>query len=151
MIDCGERNGLSPLSSPDAGKVFEAGIWEWGTPLRRPGSRSLEDEDGDRGQSATSGSEEIFDVALGADLIYDTDLIPLLVSTIHTLFTAHQIKEFVISATLRNKDTFQAFLDACETSKLKTERIAFETPPPEEQTGFFHSTLIPISMYRITK
>lgn len=45
--------------------------------------------------------------------IYDTDLIPLLLSTVTDLFEKYRIKEFIISATLRNQDTFQAFLAAC--------------------------------------
>ncbi|KAL4897439.1 putative methyltransferase-domain-containing protein [Aspergillus ambiguus] len=128
MEDSARRNGVA--ARDDGGGVFEAGIWEWGTAL------------GD--------DREEFDVALGADLIYDTDLVPLLVQTIRTLFTTHRIKQFVIAATLRNQDTFQAFLDACGNNQLKTERIDYTSPPPQEQTGFFHSHLIPIAMYRIT-
>ncbi|GES57783.1 protein-lysine N-methyltransferase [Aspergillus terreus] len=142
MEDCARRNGVAAAESDSGtapagdGEVFESGIWEWGTPL----GRRDEDE-----------RENVFDVALGADLIYDTDLVPLLVETIRTLFTTHQIQQFIIAATLRNQDTFQTFLDACETSQLLTQRIDYSSPPPEEQTGFFHSHLIPISMYRITK
>ncbi|KAL5358934.1 putative methyltransferase-domain-containing protein [Aspergillus floccosus] len=134
MEDCARRNGVDAPAGD--GGVFEAGIWEWGTPLSR------RDE---------SEKEAVFDVALGADLIYDTDLVPLLVETIHSLFTIHQIQQFVIAATLRNQDTFQTFLDACEKSRLVTERIEYSSPLPEAQTGFFHSHLIPITMYRITK
>lgn len=45
--------------------------------------------------------------------IYDVDLVPLLLSTLRDLFDNYRIEEFLISATLRNRDTFQAFLDAC--------------------------------------
>lgn len=45
--------------------------------------------------------------------IYDVDLVPLLVSTLRNMFENYQLKEFLISATLRNQDTFKAFLNAC--------------------------------------
>ncbi|RJE25825.1 hypothetical protein PHISCL_01801, partial [Aspergillus sclerotialis] len=92
--DCVKRNGVE-------GVVFPC-IWEWGTPLGHSGSAN-----GDNGEKAG------FDIALGADLIYDTDLIPLLLSTVKDLFDNYRIKEFIISATLRNQDTFQSFLNAC--------------------------------------
>jgi hypothetical protein len=64
--------------------------------------------------AAVSGSGDLaFDVALGADLIYDVDLVPLLVSTLRDLFENYHLREFIISATLRNQDTFQTFLNAC--------------------------------------
>ncbi|KAF9886408.1 hypothetical protein FE257_011440 [Aspergillus nanangensis] len=140
MVDCAARNEVDATK----GGMFEAGIWEWGMPVGVSSSVPAMD-------NQTNNEEAVFDVALGADLIYDTDLIPLLVSTIDALFTTHKIKQFVISATLRNEDTFQAFLNACEQNGLKTDRIPFESPAPEHQTGFFHSTSIPISIYQITK
>jgi hypothetical protein len=45
--------------------------------------------------------------------IYDVDLVPLLVSTLRDLFENYHLREFIISATLRNQDTFQTFLNAC--------------------------------------
>jgi 2-polyprenyl-3-methyl-5-hydroxy-6-metoxy-1,4-benzoquinol methylase len=60
MEDCARRNGVAVAESDSGtapagdGGVFEAGIWEWGTPL----GRRDEDE-----------PEDVFDVALGADLV----------------------------------------------------------------------------------
>ena len=117
--------------------------------------------------------------------IYDIDLVPLLVQTVKSLFEKYAVKEFLISATLRNERTFGAFLNACgafvpsrfsntgmdiihvcvcvcvwnqltgcacraEESALKVERVPFESPAEEVQTGFFHSTVIPIRTYKIT-
>lgn len=45
--------------------------------------------------------------------IYDVDIIPLLTSTLRDLFENYELKEFIISATLRNQDTFKTFLSAC--------------------------------------
>ncbi|KAL1999824.1 hypothetical protein VTN02DRAFT_3939 [Thermoascus thermophilus] len=131
--DCVARNGLDPSR-------IQPAIWEWGNPL----------EDSQCGDNQ-SGQPQHFDVALGADLIYDVDLVPLLLSTLRDLFDNYRIEEFLISATLRNRDTFQAFLDACEANHFQAHCMPFESPPSEKQTGFFHSTDIPIRTYRITR
>ncbi|OJJ48099.1 hypothetical protein ASPZODRAFT_157906 [Penicilliopsis zonata CBS 506.65] len=128
---CLARNGL------DQG-VCRPAIWDWGSPLRVT----------DDGHHDGDSDPLEFDVALGADLIYDVDLVPLLLSTIQDLFTTYRLKEFIISATLRNQDTFQTFLNACKSLNLTLEHIQFESPAGS-QTGFFHSTSIPIEMYRI--
>ncbi|KAL6235735.1 hypothetical protein BDW75DRAFT_133222 [Aspergillus navahoensis] len=127
--DCIGKNGLER-------KQIQAAIWEWGQPLQVP---SLFEEGGRIG----------FDLALGADLIYDSDIVPLLVSTIKDLLYNYSVNEFIIAATVRNEDTFRTFLDACARKALAVEQIPFQSPPSEEQTGFFHSTSIPIRTYRV--
>ncbi|KAL2824769.1 putative methyltransferase-domain-containing protein [Aspergillus cavernicola] len=99
--DCIGKNKL------ERGRI-QAGIWEWGMPLQVPSFSSESEENETRPVG--------FDVALGADLIYDVDLIPLLVSTIKDLFDNYSLKQFIISATVRNEDTFCAFLDTCGKS-----------------------------------
>ncbi|RMJ23818.1 hypothetical protein PHISP_05312 [Aspergillus sp. HF37] len=123
------------LNRLDASRIVPA-VWGWGTALEAPGA----------------GSRELglgFDVALGADLIYDTDLIPPLISTLRDLFENYRLQTFIISATLRNEDTFGAFLNACESNRLSVERLPFESPPEQGQSGFFHSTAVPIRTYQI--
>lgn len=44
------------------------------------------------------------------------DLIPLFLSTLQDLFDNYHLKAFIISATLRNQETLNAFLSACGTS-----------------------------------
>ncbi|KAL4930534.1 protein-lysine N-methyltransferase [Aspergillus undulatus] len=95
--DCIGKNGLSD-------KQIRAGIWEWGRPLEVPLLVGAENE------------KVEFDIALGADLIYDSDIVPLLVSTIQDLFSNYSLHEFIIAATVRNEDTFQTFLDTCGKS-----------------------------------
>ncbi|GLA77756.1 protein fam86a [Aspergillus tubingensis] len=147
--DCAGRNGL--VGEKDDGGVFKGWIWEWGRELSRgSGEDDDDDDDDDELQQVGDGEKVEFDVALGADLIYDIDLVPLLVQTVKSLFEKYAVKEFLISATLRNERTFGAFLDACEESALKVERVPFESPAEEHQRGFFHSTVIPIRTYRIT-
>ncbi|GIK04096.1 hypothetical protein Aspvir_008171 [Aspergillus viridinutans] len=143
--DCMRRNELDPA-------VFHSAIWEWGTPLSLTQSEPEEGE-GDAAQTAAvSGNGDLaFDVALGADLIYDVDLVPLLLSTLRDLFENYHLREFIISATLRNQDTFQTFLNACETNDFQVECMPYQSAPAERQTGFFHSTSIPIRTYRISR
>ncbi|KAL2864905.1 protein-lysine N-methyltransferase [Aspergillus lucknowensis] len=130
---CIGKNGLDK-------SMVRTGIWEWGSPLQVP---SFSEGEG------AAESEVGFDVALGADLIYDVDLVPLLVSTVKDLFNNYSLKEFIISATVRNGDTFRTFLETCERNRLAVEQIPFTSPPRETQTGFFHSTSIPIRTYRV--
>ncbi|GLA66981.1 protein fam86a [Aspergillus tubingensis] len=115
--DCAGRNGL--VGEKDDGGVFKGWIWEWGRELSRgSGEDDDDDDDDDELQQVGDGEKVEFDVALGADLvpqtqIYDIDLVPLLVQTVKSLFEKYAVKEFLISATLRNERTFGAFLDAC--------------------------------------
>ncbi|KAJ5251013.1 hypothetical protein N7489_001423 [Penicillium chrysogenum] len=139
--DCVRHNLQGRESIP----IYPA-VWEWGTPLERKGD--LAGFGTDEGEDGTGLR---FDIALGADLIYDTDLVPLLISTVRDLFENYHIKEFIIAATLRNEDTFRTFLNACETNSFAVETLPFESTPSEDQTGFFHSTSIPIRTYRISR
>ncbi|KAJ5951735.1 uncharacterized protein N7479_010148 [Penicillium vulpinum] len=139
--DCVKHN----LNGLESIPIYPA-VWEWGTLLERS-----EDLTGLRSDEGEEGTGLRFDVALGADLIYDTDLVPLLLSTVRDLFENYHIKEFIIAATLRNEDTFRTFLNACETNSFAVETLPFESTPSEDQTGFFHSTSIPIRTYRISR
>ncbi|KAJ5273888.1 hypothetical protein N7478_009013 [Penicillium angulare] len=98
------------------------------------------------------GNEDLkFDVALGADLVYDADLVPLLLSTVRDLFDNYGVEQFIMAATLRNEDTFQTFLTECEAYSFKAEYLPVQSTNLDEQTGFFHSTTIPIRMYCISR
>ncbi|KAK2736415.1 hypothetical protein FQN57_000748 [Myotisia sp. PD_48] len=146
--DCIARNGLDP-------RKIEACIWEWGGPLNN--SKYMQEQ----------GLSHAIDTALGADLgrhgggylipgvfrghlqIYDVDLVPLLVSTLEDLFDNYSLKQFVLSATLRNQETFNTFLAACETKRWNVVQLGFESPPAGSQDAFFHPTDVPIRTYRI--
>ncbi|KAJ5355729.1 hypothetical protein N7517_010338 [Penicillium concentricum] len=139
--DCVKHNLNGLPSIP----IYPA-VWEWGTPLAKEGNLAgLGSDEGEEGTGLR------FDVALGADLIYDTDLVPILLSTVRDLFENYHIKEFIIASTVRNENTFRTFLNACETNSFAAEALPFESTQPEDQTGFFHSTSIPIRTYRISR
>ena len=55
--------------------------------------------------------------------IYDTDIIPLLLSTVRDLFDNYHVEQFIISATLRNEKTFQTFLNGCGEPNLPTHTL----------------------------
>lgn len=44
---------------------------------------------------------------------YDVDLVPVLLLALRDLFDNYGVKEFFISASLRNQETFTAFLKSC--------------------------------------
>ena len=96
---------------------------------------------------------------------YDTKNIPALVATMRQLFELYRHCEIIISATVRNANTLETFLDACSKlpptrvdqspnlregdSKFDCRLIEFDAPGKEDQIGFFHSTTVPIRLYSI--
>ncbi|KAL3465147.1 putative methyltransferase-domain-containing protein [Aspergillus heterothallicus] len=100
--DCIVKNELEKTK-------IRTGIWEWGSPLQVPSFSEVD-------QDVAERTPVQFDIAVGADLIYDVDIIPLLVSTVRDLFDNYCLKEFIISATMRNEATFGSFLETCGKS-----------------------------------
>ncbi|KAJ5096304.1 hypothetical protein NUU61_005660 [Penicillium alfredii] len=129
------------LNQSGASLPIYPAVWEWGTPL---------DTTGDLAELVSDAGLQ-FDVALGADLVYDADLVPLLLKTVRDLFENYGVEHFIISATLRNEDTFRTFLTGCETNSFAVDMLPFESAPTEDQTGFFHTTSIPIRTYCISR
>ncbi|KAJ5128386.1 hypothetical protein N7526_006552 [Penicillium atrosanguineum] len=128
-------------TNEDGDIPFFPAIWDWGTPLKKTEEMS----------SMTGGGGLQFDVALGADLVYDTDIVSPLISTIQDLFSNYGVNKFITAATFRNENTFRTFFDACELNAFRFEKLPFESAAEEEQTGFFHSTSFPIRTYLISK
>lgn len=86
------------------------------------------------------------------------------------LFENYGVEQFITATALRNEDTFRTFLNGCgkfihshegawikqhadllETNAFTLETLPFESTTLEQQTGFFHSTSIPIRTYRISR
>ncbi|KAI9810229.1 MAG: hypothetical protein M1827_006363 [Pycnora praestabilis] len=83
-----------------------------------------------------------FDVVLGADVTYDASVIPALVSTLRELFDKYPSIEAIISATIRNEATFEAFNKACR----RLEDLFWLTPysgrvlyDEDEESEFYRS------------
>ncbi|CAI7649257.1 unnamed protein product [Penicillium manginii] len=91
-------------------------LWDWGTKLK-----TTEGKGEHQGQEQDSVSDS-FDIALGADLIYDADIIPPLISTVRDLFENYHIEQFIMAAMLRNEKTFKTFLDTCGKFNFQPSR-----------------------------
>lgn len=92
------------------------------------------------------------DVVLGADITYDKSIIRPLVSTFMEIVALYPRVEIFISATQRNRDTFQAFLDECQKNKLSVEELEFPDPAnPSKQLGPYYSVSVEIKICRIQK
>jgi predicted nicotinamide N-methyase len=75
--DCMRRNELQPA-------VFQAAVWEWGTPLSLTHSQSEHSEGEGEGEAAqtaavSANADLAFDVALGADLVSAMHMIMLMI------------------------------------------------------------------------
>ncbi|XP_014561268.1 hypothetical protein COCVIDRAFT_22622 [Bipolaris victoriae FI3] len=102
---------------------------------------------------ATTFSEdygmEVPDVVIGADVTYDKSVIPRLVSTLREFFDLNPALLVFISATIRNEQTFETFLKACERNRFSFERIEWRLVPEHIQEGPFYPTSTPIQIWRI--
>ncbi|ODA78909.1 hypothetical protein RJ55_04499 [Drechmeria coniospora] len=91
------------------------------------------------------------DVVLGADITYDQSVLPALVATLLDLFELYPLVEVYISATQRNEETFEAFLDASRRKGLVVEDIEFPMPTRQRQQAPFYSGRVPIRLCGVSK
>lgn len=101
-------------------------------------------------EQAWNGGRPV-DVVLGADITYDKSVIPALIGTLIDLLKLYPQVEVYISATQRNYDTFQAFLDNCQANKLGVDDLRYGVPSRAEQTGPFYNDAVEIRTCRIYK
>ncbi|KAI9835416.1 MAG: hypothetical protein M1819_002334 [Sarea resinae] len=131
--DLGVNMALNGLEEE---KVDTAALW-WGRDLVQAGSGTF--------------ASAAYDVVLGADVTYDASVVPSLVSTIRDLMELNPYAKVIIAATIRNEQTFEAFISACRANKFSFEDIWFNVLPLEQQRGFFHPTSTPIRILSITR
>lgn len=91
------------------------------------------------------------DVVLGADVTYDGPSIIALLSTVGDLFDLFSNIKFIISATLRNQETFDKFLNGCRLAPYRVQQLKFAPKPAAVQTGPFYSDSVSIKIYEITQ
>ncbi|KAJ2901727.1 uncharacterized protein MKZ38_001537 [Zalerion maritima] len=89
------------------------------------------------------------DVVLGADITYDESTIPALVATLLELFSHFPSLGVLISATERNKTTYESFLRVCRLRALSVTGLEFEMPTTSG--GPFYSNTVPIRICRIAR
>lgn len=92
---------------------------------------------------AQSGSQR---TVLAADVIYDPEIVPLLVDTIHELLQPWNVAGnndsaatgpepvAIIAATVRNEQTFALFLARCKAQNLDTELLQLAAMDPQHPT-----------------
>lgn len=150
---------LATDGDPDVGKTIERNA-NLNHHLARKSSRKipLEARVLEWGSSATLGSvlpskggNVLYDTIIGADLTYVLDSLEPLASTIRGLAELCPTAEIVISAAIRNQDTFDIFLAHCLEHGLSVYDIDFRCPRFELQKGLFHNLDPPIRIVRIRK
>ena len=82
--------------------------------------------------SESPGDSDISaDVILGADIVFDPDLIPSLVTTIRILLSRSDQGLAVIACCVRNKETFEAFERTVRDQMLQiTKEVLNDSTPP---------------------
>ncbi|KAH7374368.1 putative methyltransferase-domain-containing protein [Pyrenochaeta sp. MPI-SDFR-AT-0127] len=91
------------------------------------------------------------EIVVGADVTYDKSVIPRLVSTLREFFELNPALQVLISATIRNEQTFETFLNACKRNGFSFEHIEFPPVPEHLQNGPFYPSATPIQIWRITR
>ena len=97
------------------------------------------------------GGGVLYDTILGADLTYDDDLVEALAGTIAGLVRLCPKAEVLVSAVIRNEDTFDLFLAQCLEKELSVYDVDFRCPRLELQTGLFHALEPEIRIVKIKK
>ena len=73
----------------------------------------------------------VADVILGADIVFDPDLIPSLVTTIRILLSRSEHGLAVIACCVRNKETFDTFERTLSDQRLEfTKELLHDSTPP---------------------
>lgn len=91
------------------------------------------------------------DLCFGADLTYDEDAVPALVSTFGDVFELYPNLQIIYAATIRNPATFEKFLKACSANQYVIEVSKFGVEKAEVQEGPFYSDQFPIQICLITR
>lgn len=129
------------LNGLQESNVIEAQELKWGQAL--PGREQAEWNQG-----------RPVNVVLGADITYDSAVIPSLVATLVDLVEISPAVEILIAATIRNEETFKTFQRVCDMNGFAVKDINFPVPPPENQEGPFYSdkvVKVPIRLCNVKK
>ncbi|KAL5379155.1 hypothetical protein DPSP01_008604 [Paraphaeosphaeria sporulosa] len=127
------------LNELDASRItVNTAALKWGRPLN--GSTFLEDY-----------GMDVPEVLLGADVTYDSTIIPALVSSMRDFFDLNAALQVLVAATIRNEKTFETFLNACRRNRFTLQQIDFATQPESLQDGPFYPTSTAIQIWRITR
>ncbi|KZZ89224.1 hypothetical protein AAL_07872 [Moelleriella libera RCEF 2490] len=90
------------------------------------------------------------DVVLGADVTYDQQSIPALITTLQELLQLQPNAQVLISAVDRNTESLQKFLEIGRQERLTIERIPFDEVPAKQQSGPFYQSNFAIKLFRVS-
>lgn len=91
------------------------------------------------------------DLVIGADITYDQRLIPSLVGTLQELSDMFIHAEIIISATERNIQTFEKFLNVAQHAGYHVEYVDFPVTAREKQMGPFYEDTTPIHICKLAR
>jgi predicted nicotinamide N-methyase len=91
------------------------------------------------------------DVVIGADVTYDSRVIPALVATIVDVLALHPRAEVYISAAHRSDETFGTFVGACHQQALDVEDLSTVIPLRALQGGPFYDDQVPMHVCKVSK
>ncbi|CCX13542.1 putative methyltransferase-domain-containing protein [Pyronema domesticum] len=88
------------------------------------------------------------DLVLGADVTYDAAVIPFLVKELADLLEENPKARVVISATIRNEETFRVMRESCEQMGLTYKETVYQRP---EKTTFWYTVGTEIRIVEVGK
>lgn len=162
ISDCVKKNGVEGIVLP--------GIWEWGTPLEEPGIGP----DGGKVEFDVAIGADLVSLfpcwqiqyidkrryMIPISSLFSYQRSPISLRTTESRTSSSPLRygtktPFRLSLMLVVSDPRSWFLldltDEAESNNFTAECLPFESPSSESQTGFFHSTDIPIRTYRICR
>ena len=92
-----------------------------------------------------------YDLILGSDITYNLDYFVPLVEILDVLVHKFPKIDIIISAAVRNINTWNKFVETCAQKSFEIQEIEFSCPDSQMQTGFFHNIAMEIRLVRIKK
>lgn len=89
------------------------------------------------------------DVVIGADITYDSRVVPALVATLVDVVSVSKQVSIIISVAERNKASYDVFLKACGRRGFKVRDEPFSLSSRREQKGPFYSDATPFHICQL--
>ncbi|KAF1987891.1 hypothetical protein K402DRAFT_329240 [Aulographum hederae CBS 113979] len=137
--DAGVSDALNTnlfLNDLEGGQNIRTGVLRWGHNVEDLLTEHMQDS--------------VVDVVLGADITYDASVIPSLLATFLDLFRKNAALQVLMSATVRNPETFEVFTHGCNRHNISLEYVNTEEAVDPEQKGPFYPTNVPIRVMRLS-
>lgn len=99
-------------------------------------------------EAAWNGGRPV-DIVIGADITYDSRLVPALVATMEELVDVCRGVSIVIAVTERNRKSHDEFLRVCQNRGFAVSDEPFPLPRRQAQNGPFYSDYTPYHICRL--